>query len=119
MSNRKNYIILRAASYLMTLAYMFIVVAYLFFTPQFQYRRSSGNIKVKSNTQSIYTLIRTSRCMMNNKSVNVLVKDQIAHTTPLNFGVIDMPSAKVEHVFAFNYRADRQLSYLFNRVLRI
>ena len=97
--------------------YLFIVVAYLFFTPEFQYRQPSGITKAKTNTQLIYTLIRTNRCMMNSSKQNRLPANPPAlHAAILNFGV---NKKQDENDCACNFLINHHFAYLANRVLRI
>jgi hypothetical protein len=107
------------ASFVMVM-YFFIVVAYLFFTPRFQYKHPSGITKAKTNTQLIYTLIRTNRCMMsNNKLFKVLVKQHVAYASLLKFGINELPFSCVGNAVALTIPADHYPAYLSNRVLRI
>jgi hypothetical protein len=97
--------------------YLFIVVAYLFFTPKFQYRHIT-TVRVKTNTQLIYTLIRTNRCMVNE---NKLTKAKLFINTPVLLpGSISKPlPVRIQNDLALNFLIDHHFAYLSNRVFRI
>jgi hypothetical protein len=120
MNKQKSYTVKRIASLLVSAMYLFIVVAYLFFTPKFQYKHPSGITKAKPNTQVIYNLIRTSRCMVgSNKPGRIMVKQHILHAVPLKANTSSPSLYYTSNTRAIGFVADHHSVYLANRVLRI
>ena len=119
MNKQKSNALIRIISMFVMMVYLLIVAAYLFFTPGFQYKHPSGITKAKPNTQLIYNLIRTNRCMVNNKPTRITEKQYIIHAIPLKSSENRLPMFRTGNAGAFNCLADHQLAYLSNRVLRI
>jgi len=121
MKRLKKHIFIRCAALMVMVVYFFIAVAFLFFAPEFQYARSKADTgRIKTDTQLIYSLIRTSRCIANNnKSEKVLVKQGcgffIQHLTGMN-SLHTLWRNKPYFTF---FLPDHHFSYLFCRVLRI
>jgi hypothetical protein len=115
---------MRITSLMVLLMYFSVVSAHLFFAPKFQYKQLTGKAcSEKNNTQLIYTLIRTNRCMVNDNKV----ADALAKQFPGFFiSLISGGSLPVVEVKVVNNNfspvqisPDRHFSYLYNRVLRI
>lgn len=119
MNKQKNDTVMRVMSTFVMMVYLLIVAAYLFFTPGFQYKHPSGITKAKPDIQFIYALIRTNRCMVNNKPTRITVKKYIIHAIPLKSFANRLPVFHTGNAGAFNHPADHKLAYLSNRVLRI
>lgn len=99
--------------------YFVITIAYLFFAPKFQYRHISGKIKLKSDTLLIYNLIRTNRCMANNKPAKTHTKGLTGKSISKFLSSGKLFALKAENKYCFEPSADHHFSFLFNRVLRI
>ncbi len=120
MHKLKKYTLIRTTAMLVMMAYVFIMVAYLFFTPVFQNNGPSGNAGLTVNTQLIYNLIRTNRCMMNdNKPAKSQVKLYAAHFISQKSITGKTPLLLAGNTSALYFLIDHHFAYLSNRVLRI
>lgn len=120
MNKQQKYKYVQNITTLVTVLYAFIAVAYLFLAPGFQYRNGTEVSAVKSNTQLIYTLIRTNRCMANdNKQARGAVRAAAHSPIPLLNEKHKISSMQADSMVALNFVIDRHFIYLSNRVLRI
>jgi hypothetical protein len=115
----KTYSHLYFVTFLLTTVYPFIVVAHLFFAPQFQVH-TSGRHSFKRINDLAYILIRTNRStFVESKTGKVFQKKStiaftsvLAHPKPLLHTLYGN-----DHISQFS--SDLHLSYLTNRTLRI
>jgi hypothetical protein len=121
MKRLKKYTLIKAGALLLSGVYFFIVTAHLFFAPKFQFAQARSNgIVVAENTQTVYLLVRTSRCEFND---NKTLKNR-GKTQPEPFILLPMGSKPAQNAltgnFACGYPSTHfNFSYLSNRVLRI
>ncbi|HEY9002921.1 MAG TPA: hypothetical protein VIM89_16320 [Mucilaginibacter sp.] len=100
--------------------YLFIVVTHLFFAPHFHQGGSDRNLALKKNTEYIFNLIRTDRCLINESKKSDQSGKQLLATFASNFIKFDQISfIKTDNYFAYQFRSNHHFSYLSNRVLRI
>src|ERR1700743_2065041 len=101
-------------------AYLFIVVTHLFFSPNFHEDPNLRNNSIlKRNTESIYNLIRTDRSTFGeNKNVKTFVK---SHPVFPAFLITAKPLPNVIHGNArlSQFLPDHHHAFLSNRVIRI
>lgn len=100
--------------------YLFIVVAYLFFVPAFQYKCIKDNSIIKTNTQLIYTLVRTNRGLTNgDTSTRIKVKQFIASDFLQRVTVSILTSLPFKNSYTLTFLPNHHFSYLYNCVLRV
>jgi hypothetical protein len=106
---------------ILSAAYLFIVVAHLFFAPSFRDNFSGGNrFALKRNNNLIYNLIRTDRCpASDSKNVKSQVKNHTAPFITLLICNKPMPVTASPGNNVARMLRGQQASYLTNHILRI
>ena len=117
---QKNKYCTRFSILLLAVSYLIISSAHLFFAPNFQVNNISGNSSFsKTNSELVYNLIRTNRCLFNdNKNLKTYAgKAPSAFVVHLAYDLSD----PVKNLSFKNtiFKADHHFSYLSNRTLRI
>jgi hypothetical protein len=99
--------------------YLFIVVTHLFFAPHF-HQGDTRNLALKKNTEFIFNLIRTDRCLVNeSKKSDQGAKLQLAVSNPNTANFSQTRFTKVADYYNSRFVSDYHFSWLSNRVLRI
>lgn len=100
--------------------YFFIVVTHLFYAPNFHQDGNDRNQALKKNTEYIYNLIRTDRCLVNESKKSDQGGKQLLTTSASNFIKFARISfINTDKYFTYQFRSNHHFSYLSNRVLRI
>ncbi|MBS1522901.1 MAG: hypothetical protein JST50_18015 [Bacteroidetes bacterium] len=100
--------------------YLFIVVTHLFYAPNFHQDGNDRNLALKKNTEYLFNLIRTDRCLINESKKSDQSGKQLFAASVSNFVKFDQVSfMQSDNYFAYQFRSNHHFSYLSNRILRI
>lgn len=121
MEHPVAYCQFRCRTCMLTAVYLFIVVTHLFFAPLFS---DGGNMNhnsvIKRNTEFIYNLIRTDRCLVNeSKKAEITAKNHFSPFISLLLNTSTCSHLKTTDYFNCQFISDHHFTYLSNRVLRL
>ena len=121
MRSKKAYSNVRFGTFFLMPSYLFIVVAHLFFAPNFHSGTTLGyNPVLKRNTELIYNLIRTDRCLSNeSKTVKTFAKNLPPFSISLLIKSKPLLNTAMGNTGLYQFLPDHHSSYLSNRVIRI
>jgi hypothetical protein len=107
-------------AFLLVAVYFFIVVTHLFFAPCFHEGENNQNLALKKNTEFIFNLIRTDRCLINESKKPDQSAKLLLTTSVSNFVKFDrLFFMQTDNYFTYQFVFDHHFSYLSNRALRI
>jgi hypothetical protein len=121
MKSKKTYPYVRFGALVLMPVYLFIVVAHLFFVPQFQTGHNYGrNSFFKKNTEFCYYLVRNDRSTFNeNKTVKIFAKNKSPFFISLLINASPSLTVTIGGAHLSQFLPDYHHSYLSNLILRI
>jgi hypothetical protein len=121
MTCQKKYLLIKLTAFPVLCLYFFIAVACLFLAPGFQYNSARNTKRISTNTQVIYNLIRTSRCVAANSNQAGKIFAKYSHSSYIQLlpGPGFLNAVQNRHNLFSDFLPDRHLSYLFYCVIRI
>ena len=107
-------------AFLLVAVYLFIAVTHLFFAPRFHEGDNNHNPALKKNTEFIFNLIRTDRCLINESKKSDQSAKLLLTTSVSNFIRFDRVFfTQTDNYFTSQFVSNQHFSWLSNRVLRI
>jgi hypothetical protein len=121
MNAKKKYSGVHFGAFLIMSVYLFIVIAHLFFAPNFRdVLNSNHDAILKQNTSFFYYLVRNDRSASGeNKSVKIFPRNRLPYSISLLTNQNPLLTKVTDNANHFQFLPDRHHSYLPNRSIRI